>query len=143
MRVLFDTSTLIAALIDSHPAHSPAASRWQRAKARIDVGLIAMHSIAELYAILTTLPQARLPTAMVRQIILRDVLDTLEIVALTPDDYRAVINQLAESDIIGGTTYDALILHAAERANVDQILTLNMRHFRRVRPDLADKIVSP
>jgi predicted nucleic acid-binding protein len=143
VRVLFDTSTLIAAFIDSHPAHAPAAARWQKAKAKVDAGLIAMHSIAELYAILTTLPQARLPAAMVQRIILQDVLDSLEVVALTPDDYRAVINQLAESEIIGGTTYDALILRAAEKANADQILTLNTRHFHRVRPDLADKISVP
>jgi predicted nucleic acid-binding protein len=40
-------------------------------------------------------------------------------------------------------TYDAVILYAAAKIGADQIITLNDRHFRRIRPDLADKIVAP
>lgn len=38
--------------------------------------------------------------------------------------------------------YDAVLLHAAQKANVEQIVTLNEAHFRRVYPALADKVVS-
>lgn len=40
-------------------------------------------------------------------------------------------------------TSDALILQTAAKANVDQVVTLNEKDFRRVHPDLAEKIVSP
>lgn len=56
MRVLFDTSTLIAAMIEGHPAHSLALPWLQRVKAKTDAGLVAAHTLAELYAILTRLP---------------------------------------------------------------------------------------
>lgn len=36
-----------------------------------------------------------------------------------------------------------ILLLAADRANVDQIVTLNARDFRRVYPALADRIVGP
>jgi hypothetical protein len=58
-------------------------------------------------------------------------------------DYATLVDHLADLGIIGGATYDALILHAAVLANVDQIVTLNEKDFRRVYPSLSDKIVSP
>jgi predicted nucleic acid-binding protein len=45
--------------------------------------------------------------------------------------------------IAGGAVYDALLLHTAWTAGVDQVITLNAHDFRRVYPALADKIVSP
>ncbi len=45
--------------------------------------------------------------------------------------------------IAGSAAYDALLLHAAAKAGVDQVVTLNAHDFRRVYPALDDKIVSP
>jgi predicted nucleic acid-binding protein len=97
-----------------------------------------------LYAILTTLPvQPRILPTVAQQLIKYNVLDVFEGVALSSKDYAAVMDHLADLGIVGGPTYDALILHAASKANVDQVVTLNEKDFRRVYPDLADKIVSP
>ena len=144
MRILLDTSVLVAAMIEAHPAHAQALPWLHRVKARADIGLVAAHSLAELYAVLTTLPlQPRIPPAMAQELIKRNVLDILEVVPLSDEDYVAVIDHLARLGIVGGATYDALILHAASKANVDQVVTLNEKDFRRVYPHLADKIVSP
>jgi len=62
---------------------------------------------------------------------------------LSDKDYAAVIDHLSGLGIVGGATYDALILHAALKADADQVVTLNEKDFRRVYPNLADKIVSP
>ena len=62
---------------------------------------------------------------------------------LSSQDYADVIDILAEIGITGGATYDALILRAAANADVDMVVTLNEKDFRRVYPDLADKIVAP
>jgi predicted nucleic acid-binding protein len=64
-------------------------------------------------------------------------------VALSDEDYTAVISHLAEVGISGGVTYDALILFAAQKAKAAQVVTLNEKDFRRIYPELADKIVSP
>lgn len=50
---------------------------------------------------------------------------------------------MAAQEISGGAVYDALILRVAVNANVDQIVTLNLRHFRRIAPALADRIAEP
>ena len=51
--------------------------------------------------------------------------------------------RLSGLGIVGGAVYDALILRAAANARVDQVVTLNEGDFRRVYPELGDRIVSP
>ena len=131
-------------MVEAHPAHATALPWLQRAKDGVYTGLVAAHSLAELYAILTTLPiHPPIQPSVARQLIEHDVLDILEVVSLSAEDYKAVIEHLSTLGIVGGATYDALILHAALKANADQVVTLNDKDFCRVYPDLADKIVSP
>ena len=80
---------------------------------------------------------------MAREVIKADVLDTCEVVALSTADYVTLLDHLANLGIAGGAIYDALLLHAAWKAGVDQVVTLNAHDFRRVYPALANKIVSP
>ncbi|MDL2123263.1 MAG: hypothetical protein LWX51_09290 [Deltaproteobacteria bacterium] len=42
-----------------------------------------------------------------------------------------------------GATYDALILFVALKAEVDRVLTLNEKDFRRLYPSFAGNILSP
>ncbi len=144
MRCLLDTSVLVAAMVEVHPAHHRALPWLQRIKDGTDTGLVSAHSLAELYAILTTLPvQPRIPPALAQQLIQRNVLEVCEIMSLSAQDYETVITHLSEENVIGGATYDALILHAALKTEVHRIVTLNERDFRRIYPHLADKIASP
>jgi hypothetical protein len=53
-----------------------------------------------------------------------------------------VINHLSESGLMGGVIYDALILKAGIKANVDYVVTLNDKDFKRTYPDFADKVIS-
>ena len=58
MNVLFDTSVLVAARVAAHPAHRRARPWLRRAKGG-EVGfLVAAHTLAERYAVLTRLPTA-------------------------------------------------------------------------------------
>jgi predicted nucleic acid-binding protein len=144
VKLLLDTSVLVAAIVEAHPLHTAALPWLQRVRAGTDSGLVAAHSVAELYAVLTTLPlQPRIAPAIARELIEHDVLDTLEVVPLSADDYVSVIERLVELEIVGGATYDALILQASVNAGAELIVTLNEADFRRVAPDLADRIVSP
>lgn len=144
MRILFDTSMLIAAAVEGHPAHVLAFPWLQRVKAKTAAGVVAAYSLAEMYAILTRLPvRPAIPPDMARKIIAVNVLDTCEVVTLSADDYVTLLNHLAALKIAGGAIYDALLLHAAAKAGVDQVVTLNAHDFRRVYPALTDKIVSP
>lgn len=49
----------------------------------------------------------------------------------------------AGQKLAGGILYDALIALAAETADVDLLLTYNIRHFRQVWPTAVDRIHIP
>lgn len=144
MRILLDTSVLVAAMVEAHPAHDRALLWMSRVARGSDVGLVAAHSLAEVYAVLTTLPvNPPISPANAMQLIQHNLINTFEIIVLSAQDYSNLLESLSSLGIIGGATYDALILRAAENANVDQVVTLNEKDFRRVNPKLADRIVSP
>ncbi len=56
MRTLFDTSVLVAALVEQHPKHERAIPWLSKAKADKFEFIVVSHSLADLYAVLTTLP---------------------------------------------------------------------------------------
>lgn len=144
MKVLFVTSVLVAALLESHPRHQDAAKSLLEVANGIHSGLISTHSIAELYSVLTRLPiQPRITPSIARQVMQRDVLDLLEGISLTPADYIAVINRLAEQHLSGGIIYDALILQAADKAGAERVLTLNAKDFLRIRPEWEARVSEP
>ena len=125
MRVLLDTSVLVAAMVEAHPAHQRALHWLKRVTHGADHGLVAAHSLAEVYSILTTLPVLpRISPSDALQLIKRNILAVLQVVCLSDADYAQVIEHLSALGITGGATYDALILRAAINANVDQVVTL-------------------
>lgn len=144
MKILLDTSVLVAAIVEAHPGHERALPWLQRIKAGTDVGFVAAHSIAELYAVLSILPvQPRISPSFANKLIQQDVLDICEIVPLSIQDYNRIIKHLSESDIVGGVTYDAVILYTAFKVEIDRIVTFNKKDFVRIYPDIADKIIFP
>ena len=144
MKILLDTSILVAAMVEAHPAHERGLIWFKRVTSGTDKGFVAAHSLAELYAILTTLPvHPSISPSDAQKLIKQNVAEKLEIVSLSSQDYIQVIEQLAAIGIVGGATYDALILRAAANAKIDLVVTLNEKDFRRVYPSLADKVVAP
>lgn len=144
MKVLFDTSVLVAAVVAAHPAHGHALPWLQRARAGEVAFFVAAHSLAELYAVLTRLPTApRISPSAALRLVGENVAAHAEIVALDAADYRSLLSRWAKLEIAGGAAYDGLIARAAEKAGVDRLLTLNQAHFLRVWPEGGAVISSP
>jgi predicted nucleic acid-binding protein len=144
MKTLFDTSLIIAALIESHSMHLRAFPWLKRAKAKDFELVVAAHTIAELYAVLSTLPiKPRISPFVAWKLIHENIVTISKIVSLTPVEYRSVIKQLSEFGLVGGITYDALIAKVAQKSKVERLLTLNIEHFIRVWPDGAEIVSLP
>ena len=62
---------------------------------------------------------------------------------LPPVEYLNTINWLAESGLVGGITYDALIAKVAQKSRVEKLVTMNFDDFMRVWPEGEDVIVAP
>ncbi len=77
------------------------------------------------------------------RLIKQDVLVITEVLALTSQEYQELIERLAQSQIGGGAVYDAVIAATALKSQVDHIVTLNPRDFKRVNPLLTATIIVP
>ena len=144
MKILFDTSVFVAALVESHPAHKSAFPWLKQARAKQFDMIVAAHTIAELYAVLSTLPiKPRISPLIARKLISENIETVGKLISLTPREYVSVIKQISELGLAGGITYDALIAQVAQKANVEKLLTLNGDHFARVWPKGDKLIVMP
>lgn len=143
-RVFLDTSLLVCALVESHPMHNKAFPVLSNAKNKKITSGIAAHTIAELYAVLTTLPiKPALTPNTVFTLIKESILPYVEIVSLSSADYQVVITRMSTLHRRGGSIYDALILQAAKKFKSDVIITLNVKHFMGYDPELDPKILEP
>jgi predicted nucleic acid-binding protein len=133
MKVFLDTNVLLAAVLAKHSAHDRAFAILQRVQEGEDEGFVSSHSLAELYASLTKLPPPfRHSPEQALLSIEENILKHFKISSLTGNDYGALIREAALGGIQGGTIYDAVLLKSARKAAVDQIYTLNVKHFEAV-----------
>lgn len=144
MKVLFDTSVLIAGLVKAHPMHERTVS-WLKRAAIGEIGIaVSSHTLAELYAVLTTLSVSpRISPDMAWRLINENLVKSAEVVPLSADDYTGTILWLKDNGFSGGIIYDALILKAAVTSGCDALLTLNAPDFRRLEFSDSLKIIEP
>ena len=97
MRLLADTSFLIASLVEKHPHHERTKPWIEKIlNKQIQLG-VSSHSIAEVYAILTSLPiSPRIPPGTAVQMITENLLQKAEIVELKTTDYLKCIRRASE-----------------------------------------------
>jgi len=144
MKILFDTSVLVAAIVEPHPMHKRALPWLQRVKTGEVAFFVASHTLAELYAVLTTLPLKPRISPLTAWRLIHDNVETKgKLISLSPSDYRDTVKQMSELGLTGGTIYDALIVKAAKKSKVERLLTFNSDDFMHVWPDGEDFIYIP
>lgn len=142
-KTLFDTSVLVSAFVVSHPTHQSCISWLHQVKAEQLQGIIATHTLAETYSVLTRLPVSpRISPRLARQL-LDENLKEFEVISLEAEDYYRVIDKMVTLNLAGGAIYDALIAQVAIKAKVSQLLTLNPNHFTRLGDEIARLVPSP
>jgi predicted nucleic acid-binding protein len=133
MKVLVDTSVLVASVLDQHDCHEVAFAVLDRVQKGTDAGFISAHTMAEMYAVLTRLPPPfRHSPEQALFSIEENVVKYFKITGLTGHDYKDLLREAALMGIQGGTIYDAVVLKSAVKSEVARIYTLNQRHFRAV-----------
>ena len=132
MKVLFDTSALIPALVQSLAGHSAALQWLEKAQRKEIQGFVSAHTLAELYGGLTGFGKKR--PVDVRRVIEVEIRAYLEVVALDAEEYACMLDDAARLNVKGATVHDAVHAYAARKVGADQILTGNIRHFALVCP---------
>lgn len=144
MKIFFDTSVLVSAFVNAHPKHANCLPWLQKVKKKEIEGIISVHSLIEIYSILTKLPLSpRINPALALNLIKENILEDFELVTYGKKDYINLLDELSRGNIAGGASYDGLILNAAIKVTADKILTLNVNDFIRVCPQLVRIISEP
>jgi predicted nucleic acid-binding protein len=132
---LLDTSCLVAAVCSWHERHEATRREIARRDAAGERLVLAAHSLAEAYSVLTRLPEPH-------RLDPRDALALLEAnwsearaVALAAADYRSVLRRCRDAGIGGGAVYDALIAESARKARVTAVVTWDITGFERFLED--------
>ncbi len=143
MNILFDSSVLIAAFVESHPKHKSALSFLIKAKNREFEFFVSAHTIVEVYSVLTIAPfKPKISPKIAKKLIENNIKPTAKIVYLSDKDYFKIVEKMCDSDLKGGIVYDAIIIECALKSKVDEILTLNHKDFSRLSADTSLRIMS-
>lgn len=135
MKVAFDTSVLVAALVEALPDH-------HRAMACLDSHVRAgtkcccsTHALAETYTALTSMPlQKRISPLEALQIIEVNLIAQFTVLEISPAVYLGAIRNVANLGFRSGMIYAAIHLACAEAAGCERLYTFNMKHFLRLEP---------
>lgn len=145
MKVFLDTSVLVAAVVHKHESHARAFPVLERVLNEKDEGFVSGHSVAEMYAVLTKLPQPYKHTPEQAFLSIEEnVIKHFKLAVLSGADYAALVKEAAFARILGGTIYDAVLMRCALKSEAERIYTLNVRHFQTIAPKQnASQIVAP
>jgi predicted nucleic acid-binding protein len=145
VNLFFDTSVLVAASSAGHVHHPQAFAALNLIRAEGNQGWMSQHSVAEVYAILTSAPLTpRIHPTQALRILEDNLLPHFRVVALEPTDYQEVIRELAAADWRSGKVYDALHIRCARKQPIDRLYTFNVKDFQALAPkELHDKIAAP
>ena len=141
MKEFFDTSLLIGAFWGGHLQHDASLKLVSAAHKRKSA--CALHTLAEVYVTMTALPVKDVIPPDQAMLFVQEVRERCTVVTLTEDEYYATLERTAELGFTSGRVYDALLLSCAAKVKAETIYTWNLKHFRAIRPALAERMRTP
>jgi len=141
MKEFFDTSVLVAAFWGGHAHHNTSISRLGTANKKQSA--CGVHSLAEVYAVMTALPVKPMIPPEQALLFVEEVRKRLTLVSLNGEEYFAAIQKAAGDGFSGGRIYDALLLACAAKVKAQSIYTWNLKHYQAIAPELAAAIRNP
>ena len=141
MKEFFDTSVLVAAFWGSHVHHLPSLKRFAAAEKRHSA--CGLHSLAEVYAVMTALPVKPMIPPEQALLFVEEVRNRLTIVSLSAEEYFAAIQNTASRGFTGERIYDSLLLACAAKCKAQAVYTWNLKHYQSLAPALAPRIQTP
>jgi predicted nucleic acid-binding protein len=131
VNAFFDTSVLLAGLIDLGPQSAPAQQLLHGvAEKTIPSPATAWHCCMEFYSVATRLPpEFRLAAADAIHLLEEEVFARMTVHDLPAGDRRGMLRLLRDDGVTGGRIYDVHIAEVARAAGARVIVTDNRRHF--------------
>jgi len=141
MKEFFDTSVLVAAFRSEHVHHVPSLKRF--AAADKELSACGIHSLAEVYSVMTALPVKPMIPPEQALLFVEEVRNRLTLVSLSAEEYFDAIQNAASRGFTGGRIYDSLLLACAAKCKAQAVYTWNLKHYQSLAPGLAPRIQIP
>jgi predicted nucleic acid-binding protein len=141
VKVAFDTSVIVAAVLEEHP-HHVRAIWWLRPRRKIE-RIASWHAYAETWAVLTALPIEPRVSGEVAAAVLERLGRSIGFLAARSATYAAAVARCNARGLRSGAVYDALHLVTAEGEGVELFLTFNVEDFTRLAEPAGPRIVAP
>jgi predicted nucleic acid-binding protein len=141
VKAFLDTSVLIAGFYGDHEHHSPSIEIFLRFGK--NQACCAAHSLAEVYAVLTSMPAPRRVSGEQALLFLGDIRTKLTLIALNAREYFQMAEAVGTAGLAGGTIYDAILGFCALKARAYVIYTWNTKDFLRLPHDIASRVRTP
>ncbi len=132
---LLDTSCLVAAVCGWHRHHDLTRREIERREAAGEELVLAAHSLAETFSVLTRLPEPHRLHPDDALALVEANWGKTRLIALAAADYRGTLRRCRDVGIAGGAVYDALIAACAVKARVATLLTWDLGGFERFLED--------
>ena len=131
MSVFFDTSVLLAGLVDFGPQSAPAQSLMHAvAEKRLEAAATAWHCCLEFFSVATRLPpEFRLSPADASLLLHNEVFERITVHDLPERDRLPMLQAAGSDGVAGGRLYDTHIAEVARAIGATVVITDNRRHF--------------
>lgn len=143
MKLAFDTSVLVPALVEAHELHARALVWIEEAMAGGIEATCSWHAAAETWSVLTRLPIDPPISPPLAEVAVDRLLTRVEPLELTAEHYRLAFRRCAERGLRSGAVFDALHLTCAEACGAEGLVTFNPADFSRLRLDDSLPVVVP
>jgi predicted nucleic acid-binding protein len=143
MKLAFDTSAVVAALLEQHP-HHPRMLPWLDAiSAKKVEASISWHAAAETWSVLSRLPGSLRLAPATATLVVERALTVFRPIEVLGGDYRTAFGRSSERGARSGALFDALHLVVAERQRVAAFVTFNAGDFNRLTTGASPRILTP
>ena len=130
MSAFFDTSVLLAGLVDFGPQSAPAQSLLHAVAEKRLAAATAWHCCLEFFSLATRLPaEYRLSPADAAMLLRDEVFSRMAVHDIPMTGRVPMLEAAARDGIAGGRIYDAHIAEVARAGGADVVVTDNRRHF--------------
>jgi predicted nucleic acid-binding protein len=136
-----DTSVLVAAFYVDDLHHDASFELFRRCRKRH--ACCGLHSLGEVYAVLTGMRPPRRANGDQAMLHIADIRERLTIVGLDELEYARMLEASAAGGLAGGAIYDAILGHCALKAGAETIYTWNTKDFLRLPPAIAGRVKTP
>jgi len=129
--IFFDTSVLLAGIVDFGPQSAPAQSLMHTvAEKRLDDVTTAWHCCLEFFSVATRLPpEFRLTPAEAALLLQEEVFGRIAVHDLPGPDRPLMLQAAGRDGVAGGRIYDTHIAEVARAIDAKVVITDNRRHF--------------